>query len=170
MIGTRPEAIKLAPVVLALQRESAVRVTVCLSGQHPTMAHDALTSFGIAPDVELALDRAATTAGARFTGLHRAISAFLDRLPQDRIVVQGDTSTALAGALAAFHAGVPVAHVEAGLRTGNLARPWPEEGYRRKIPPIAGLHLAPTGWGRQNLRPGGIAPDRDHLNRHNAVH
>ncbi|MBY0352436.1 non-hydrolyzing UDP-N-acetylglucosamine 2-epimerase [Tabrizicola sp.] len=169
MIGTRPEAIKLAPVVLALQRESAVRVTVCLSGQHPTMAHDALTSFGIAPDVELALDRAATTAGARFTGLHRAISAFLDRLPQDRIVVQGDTSTALAGALAAFHAGVPVAHVEAGLRTGNLAGPWPEEGYRRMIAPIADLHFAPTEWARQNLLAEGIAPDRVHLTGNTVV-
>jgi UDP-N-acetylglucosamine 2-epimerase len=169
MIGTRPEAIKLAPVALALRREPGVHLTVCLSGQHPAMARDALTSFGITPDVELALDPVATTAGARFTDLHRAISALLDRLPQDRIIVQGDTSTALAGAIAGFHAGVPVAHVEAGLRTGNLAGPWPEEGYRRMIAPIADLHFAPTERARQNLLAEGIAAESVHLTGNTVV-
>jgi UDP-N-acetylglucosamine 2-epimerase (non-hydrolysing) len=169
MIGTRPEAIKLAPVVLALRRQPGVDLTVCLSGQHPAMARDALASFGVAPGVELALDAAATTAGARFTDLHRAIAALLARLPQDRIVVQGDTSTALAGALAGFHAGVAVAHVEAGLRTGNLAGPWPEEGYRRMIAPIADLHFAPTELARQNLLAEGIDPDRVHLTGNTVV-
>lgn len=169
MIGTRPEAIKLAPVSLALRREPGVHLTVCLSGQHPAMARDALISFGITPDVELALDPAATTAGARFTDLHRAITALLDRLPQDRIIVQGDTSTALAGAIAGFHAGVPVAHVEAGLRTGNLAGPWPEEGYRRMIAPIADLHFAPTERARQNLLSEGIPADSVHLTGNTVV-
>ncbi len=169
MIGTRPEAIKLAPVVLSLRREPVVQLTVCLSGQHPAIARDALTSFGIVPDLELALDPAATTAGARFTDLHRAISALLTRLPQDRIIVQGDTSTALAGAIAAFHSGVPVAHVEAGLRTGNLAGPWPEEGYRRMIAPIADLHFAPTERARQNLLAEGVDPARVHLTGNTVV-
>lgn len=169
MIGTRPEAIKLAPVALALRREPGVQLTVCLSGQHPAMARDALASFGITSDVELALDPAASTAGARFTDLHRAISALLERAPQDRIIVQGDTSTALAGAIAGFHSGVPVAHVEAGLRTGNLAGPWPEEGYRRMIAPIADLHFAPTERARQNLLAEGIDPDRVHLTGNTVV-
>lgn len=169
MIGTRPEAIKLAPVALALRREPGVHLTVCLSGQHPAMARDALTSFGITPDAELVLDPAVTTAGARFTDLHRAITGLLDRQPQDRIIVQGDTSTALAGAIAGFHAGVPVAHVEAGLRTGNLAGPWPEEGYRRMIAPIADLHFAPTERARQNLLAEGIDPARVHLTGNTVV-
>lgn len=169
MVGTRPEAIKLAPVALALRREPGVQLTVCLSGQHPAMARDALASFGIASDTELALDPSATTAGARFTDLHRAISALLDRLPQERIIVQGDTSTALAGAIAGFHAGVPVAHVEAGLRTGNLAGPWPEEGYRRMIAPIADLHFAPTERARQNLLAEGIDPGSVHLTGNTVV-
>lgn len=169
MVGTRPEAIKLAPVALALRREPGVHLTVCLSGQHPAMARDALAGFGVSSDVELALDPAATTAGARFTDLHRAISALLDRMPQDRIIVQGDTSTALAGAIAGFHAGVAVAHVEAGLRTGNLAGPWPEEGYRRMIAPIADLHFAPTERARQNLLAEGVDPDRVHLTGNTVV-
>lgn len=169
MIGTRPEAIKLAPIVLALRRAPGVQLTVCLSGQHPAMARDALASFGITPDEDLVLDPGASTAGARFTDLHRAISALLVRLPQDRIVVQGDTSTALAGALAGFHAGVPVAHVEAGLRTGNLAGPWPEEGYRRMIAPIADLHFAPTDRARQNLLAEGIDPASIHLTGNTVV-
>jgi UDP-N-acetylglucosamine 2-epimerase (non-hydrolysing) len=169
MIGTRPEAIKLAPVVQALLAEPSVQLTTCLSGQHPEMARDALATFGVRPDVVLKLDAAANSAGARFTDLHRAISALLDRMPQDRIVVQGDTSTALAGAIAGFHASVPVAHVEAGLRTGNLAGPWPEEGYRRMIAPIADLHFAPTEHARQNLLAEGIAPDCVHLTGNTVV-
>jgi UDP-N-acetylglucosamine 2-epimerase (non-hydrolysing) len=169
MIGTRPEAIKLAPVVQALQGEPTVHLTTCLSGQHPEMARDALATFGLRPDAVLKLDATATTASARFTDLHRAIGGLLDRLPQDRIVVQGDTSTALAGAIAGFHASVPVAHVEAGLRTGNLAGPWPEEGYRRMIAPIADLHFAPTEHARQNLLAEGIAPDRVHMTGNTVV-
>jgi UDP-N-acetylglucosamine 2-epimerase (non-hydrolysing) len=169
MIGTRPEAIKLAPVVQALRREPSVQLTTCLSGQHPEMARDALLTFGIKPDVILKLDAGACSAAGRFTDLHRAISGLLDQMPQDRIVVQGDTSTALAGAIAGFHAGVPVAHVEAGLRTGNLAGPWPEEGYRRMIAPIADLHFAPTEWARQNLLAEGIAPERVHLTGNTVV-
>lgn len=169
LIGTRPEAIKLAPVAMALRNDPRVQLTVCLSGQHPAMAHDALESFGITPDVELTLDPTATSAGARVTDLHRSICALLDRLPQDRIVVQGDTSTALAGALAGFHSSVPVAHVEAGLRTGNLAGPWPEEGYRRMIAPIADLHFAPTEHARQNLLREGIDPASVHLTGNTVV-
>ncbi|MFM7334520.1 MAG: non-hydrolyzing UDP-N-acetylglucosamine 2-epimerase [Tabrizicola sp.] len=169
LIGTRPEAIKLAPVAMALRNDPRVQLTVCLSGQHPAMARDALASFGITPDVELTLDPMANSAGARVTDLHRSICALLDRLPQDRIVVQGDTSTALAGALAGFHSSVPVAHVEAGLRTGNLAGPWPEEGYRRMIAPIADLHFAPTEHARQNLLREGIDPASVHLTGNTVV-
>ncbi|MFN3994440.1 MAG: non-hydrolyzing UDP-N-acetylglucosamine 2-epimerase [Tabrizicola flagellatus] len=169
LVGTRPEAIKLAPVVLALRGDPRVQVTVCLSGQHPVMAREALAGFGIAPDIELSLDPMAGSAGARFTELHRRICALLDRQPQHRIVVQGDTSTALAGAIAGFHAGVPVAHVEAGLRTGNLAGPWPEEGYRRMIAPIADLHFAPTERARQNLLAEGVDPGRVHLTGNTVV-
>lgn len=141
VVGTRPEAIKIAPVVLAL-RAGGAAVRLCATGQHSTMAAEALSWFGIAPDLCLGPQPADLDGlcGSLLTGIGAALAA---ERPQ-RVIVQGDTISALAGALAAHHHRLPVAHVEAGLRTGNLAAPWPEEGNRRLIATLADLHFAPT--------------------------
>nr|WP_184067054.1 UDP-N-acetylglucosamine 2-epimerase (non-hydrolyzing) [Sphingosinicella soli] len=157
VIGTRPEAIKLAPVVLAL-RALSLPVCVCLTGQHPEMAGEALAFFGIDADVNLALMRPGQSL-AELT--ERAVGAAALLLARERpawMIVQGDTTSALAGAIAARQAGIPVAHVEAGLRSFDLAQPYPEELNRTLIARLATLHFAPTPGAEANLRAEGI-PD-----------
>lgn len=155
VVGTRPEAIKLAPVILALRARGAKPI-VCLTGQHRELAADALGWFGLSADLTL---------GPHPAGLDEMIASLLTRLGQamdavrpDRVVVQGDTASAFAGALAAHNRGLPVAHVEAGLRTGDLAAPWPEEGHRKLIAALADLHFAPTPAAAAALRAENIAP------------
>lgn len=157
IIGTRPEAIKLAPLVLAL-RALELPTRVCLTGQHPEMAAEALDPFGIAADANLALMRP----GQSLSELtERAVSALALLLARERpawVIVQGDTTSALAGAIAARQAGIPVAHVEAGLRSFDLSQPYPEEINRTLIARLATLHFAPTPGARVNLRAEGV-PD-----------
>lgn len=157
ILGTRPEAIKLAPLILDLHGRTAISHSLCATGQHAALAAEALALFGLAPDHDLALMRPGQAAGALAASAATALAALFDRQRPDRVVVQGDTASAFAGALAAFHAGIPVAHVEAGLRTGSLAAPFPEEGYRRMIAALADLHFAPTENAAANLRREGIA-------------
>ncbi|TQM80786.1 UDP-N-acetylglucosamine 2-epimerase [Saccharothrix saharensis] len=144
LAGTRPEAVKIAPVALALGDHPVLRPVIVHSGQHNGMVEQALRSFGLHAHVELDVARAT---GGQAELLARLVAGF-DRLLSRRdpavVLVQGDTTTALAGALAAFWRGIPVAHLEAGLRTGDLAGPFPEEGTRQMIARIATLHLAPT--------------------------
>lgn len=141
VVGTRPEAIKLAPVILAL-RSADHALCVCATGQHPDLAIEALDWFGIKPDRLLRAVRGQldTALAALIPEIGRAIDLEQPTL----VMIQGDTISALAGALAAYHRGIPIAHVEAGLRSGNLQAPWPEEGYRKLIATIAGLNFAPT--------------------------
>ena len=160
IVGTRPEAIKLAPVIRRLQEHPHVHHTLALSGQHAALAHGALRSFGLQHDVDLELMQenqslsvlAARTLAA-FEELYRA------RRP-DWVLVQGDTTTAFAGALAAFYQQIRVAHVEAGLRTYNATNPFPEEINRRFIAQLAALHFAPTARAEKNLLREGISADR----------
>lgn len=155
VIGTRPEAIKLAPVVLAL-RALHLPVRVCLTGQHPEMATEALAPFGIEADVDLALMRPGQSL-AELT--QRAVDALALRLAQKQpawVIVQGDTTSALAGAIAARQLGIPVAHVEAGLRSFDLTQPYPEELNRTLIARLATLHFAPTPGAEANLRAEGV--------------
>ncbi|MCE6993386.1 UDP-N-acetylglucosamine 2-epimerase (non-hydrolyzing) [Saccharothrix sp. S26] len=144
LAGTRPEAVKIAPVALALGDHPVLRPVIVHSGQHNGMVEQALRSFGLLADVELDVPR---VTGSQAELLARLVAEF-DRLLRERdpavVLVQGDTTTALAGALAAFWRGIPVAHLEAGLRTGDLAGPFPEEGTRQMIARICALHLAPT--------------------------
>ena len=148
VIGTRPEAIKMAPVVHALRKRGAV-LRLCLSGQHRELIEPALRLFGLEADIDLAI--AGNDLNA-FTGrLFEALNDVLEEVRPERVVVHGDTSTAMAAALAAFHRGVPVAHVEAGLRSGDLARPFPEEANRRTIDLVSSLLFAPTAGARRNL-------------------
>lgn len=156
--GTRPEAIKLAPVVHALARERGVEPRLCVTGQHREMLDEVLALFGLAPDHDLDLPRGNLAPG-EFVG--RAMLALgpviADEAP-DIVLVQGDTATALAAATAAFHARVPIGHVEAGLRTGDMASPFPEEGYRKLIAQLAALHFAPSVAARNALKREGVAP------------
>ncbi len=160
--GTRPELVKLAPVALALRAEGRLAVTLCHSGQHPDLGDDILHAMGLAADIRL--ERPASTAsgeplGDLLGGLIGTLGGAMDRVRPRAVVVQGDTASTLAGALAAFHRQIPVAHVEAGLRSGDMARPWPEEGYRRLVSPLAAWHFAPTSAARQALLSEGIAAD-----------
>jgi UDP-N-acetylglucosamine 2-epimerase (non-hydrolysing) len=140
--GTRPEIIKLAPVYRALCEDERLRVRWIHTGQHGEMARDMLRFFGIAPDVELL--RSGTTLEAFSSACRSQLDELRARYHWDACVVQGDTESAFLGALSAFYGRVPVAHVEAGLRTNNLEGPFPEEGIRRMISRITALHLAPT--------------------------
>lgn len=149
VFGTRPEAIKLAPVITALRRRASVKV--CVTGQHRHMLDQVLRAFAITPDYDLDLmqpnqDLFDITAGAIM-----ALRHVLRTDPPALVMVQGDTSTTFAAALAAFYRRVDVAHIEAGLRTGDKARPFPEEINRRLTSALTDWHFAPTPWARDNL-------------------
>jgi UDP-N-acetylglucosamine 2-epimerase (non-hydrolysing) len=151
VIGTRPEAIKMAPLLLRLREEPGLDATLCVSGQHRELMDPVLRLFGIAPDLDLALMAPGQSLNAFAARAIERLDAVLgDRRP-DRILVHGDTTTAFAAAITAFHRGIPVAHVEAGLRTGDLARPFPEEMNRRAVDLVADLLFAPTERARRNL-------------------
>jgi UDP-N-acetylglucosamine 2-epimerase (non-hydrolysing) len=162
VLGTRPEAIKLAPVIRAL-RQRGMAVRVCTTAQHRDLLDQWLEGESLRIDIDLDLMRAGQNL-ATFTA--RAMAA-LDRVfgvdEPDRVIVQGDTATALAAAQAAFLRGIPVAHVEAGLRTGDPRQPWPEESIRRSIALWADLHFAPSARSAAALRDEGIDPARVHM-------
>ncbi|MGM9484160.1 non-hydrolyzing UDP-N-acetylglucosamine 2-epimerase [Roseateles sp. NT4] len=157
VVGTRPEAIKLAPVIQRLQAHPDVDHLLCATGQHQQMLAQALQVFGLAPDENLALMQEQPDLNQLAAGTLTGIGQLIRTARPDRIVVQGDTTTAFAAGLAAFHAQVPLAHVEAGLRTGQRDSPWPEEVYRRTLSLLADLHFAPTPWAAAQLRREGIA-------------
>jgi UDP-N-acetylglucosamine 2-epimerase (non-hydrolysing) len=145
LAGTRPEAVKLAPLTLALAQRPGLRPLLVHSGQHQGMVEQALVPFGLGVDAWLDIPpRVSGTQAELVAGLLPALDAAIRRFSPGAIVVQGDTTTGLAGALAAFWLGIPVVHLEAGLRTHDLAAPFPEEGTRQMVSRIASLHLAPT--------------------------
>lgn len=156
IVGTRPEVIKLAPVERALREHADWQVSVCFTGQHRDLVPPILATFGLRPELELSAGGPAQGLSSLMARLLDGIDPVLDALRFDWVVVQGDTTTAAAGALAAFHRRVPVAHVEAGLRTGDLAAPFPEEANRQLIARLASLHLAPTPASRAALLREGI--------------
>lgn len=158
--GTRPEAIKVAPVVLALREAGRFEAVLLASGQHDEPVRQALDAFGLVPDVMLHLDRKTGSLVELASLLMPALDIHLERLAPVACVVHGDTITASASTLAAFWRGIPVVHLEAGLRTGDLAAPFPEEGNRVIIDHLCALHLAPTGESAANLAREGIAGDR----------
>lgn len=156
IFGTRPEAIKLCPVVLALQASPDFECKVCVTGQHREMLQQVLDIFGVVPDVDFALMQPNQTLGGLTSRAIAAIDAYLATEKPDIVMVQGDTTTVLVGALAAFYHHIPVAHVEAGLRTWNLQSPWPEEANRVLTTRLAQWHFCPTENNRQNLLKEGI--------------
>ena len=144
IFGTRPEAIKLLPVIDALTRYSDMRTEVLVSAQHLQMLDQVLAISGIMPDYDLDLMQPGQSLDALTARLLEAIGSVLDTAKPDRVIVQGDTATAMVGALAAYYRKIPVSHVEAGLRSHDIYRPWPEEVNRKIIGTIADQHFAPT--------------------------
>ena len=151
VFGTRPEAIKMAPVIDALKADGRFRVTVCVTGQHREMIAPILDFFGIAVDHDCALMRPGQDLNGLFSRTMVAVGSLLGEIRPDRVLVHGDTTTAAAAALAAFHLAIPVGHVEAGLRTYRFDQPWPEEMNRRIVDLAADLLFAPTEASRRNL-------------------
>jgi UDP-N-acetylglucosamine 2-epimerase (non-hydrolysing) len=155
LVGTRPEAIKAAPVAIALAQryhQTGLRPVIIHSGQHRQVVEQALRPFGLLPDEWLHVRRDDGGQAELFAGLLPALDRLLARTRPAAVIVQGDTSTTLAGALAAFWRSVPVVHLEAGLRTGDLSAPFPEEANRQLVARIAALHLAPTQAAADALR------------------
>jgi UDP-N-acetylglucosamine 2-epimerase (non-hydrolysing) len=151
VIGTRPEAIKLAPLVHALAAAPGFKVSTCVTSQHTDLLTPMLAFFGLVPDFDLKVMTPGQTLAGVTTRVLQGMDGLLTAAKYDMVVVQGDTTTAFAAGLAAFYRGVPVAHVEAGLRSGDLARPFPEEGNRRLVDVLAAWLLAPTSGARANL-------------------
>ncbi|MFJ6535575.1 non-hydrolyzing UDP-N-acetylglucosamine 2-epimerase [Paenarthrobacter sp. NPDC091711] len=151
IFGTRPEAIKMAPIVRALMESDLFECVVTVTGQHREMLDQVNELFGITPDHDLNI----LQPGQSLTDIMTRTMSGLDTLfavsKPDAVIVQGDTTTSTAGAIAAFYHGIPVIHVEAGLRSGNLLSPFPEEANRKITSQIASLHLAPTSTSRANL-------------------
>lgn len=158
VFGTRPEAIKMAPVVKALAGEPGIRPLVCVTAQHREMLDQVLSLFDVRPDEDLDLMREGQTLTEVTTGTLTRLEPYLAEARPDLLLVQGDTTTTMAASLAAYYKRIPVAHVEAGLRTGDNFYPYPEEANRRITTVIAAHHFAPTEGARNNLLREGI-PD-----------
>jgi len=151
IFGTRPEAIKMAPLIVALQEHDSFDSKICVTAQHREMLDQVLDVFGIEPDYDLNIMKPnqslEDTAASILTGLR----VVLEECKPELVLVHGDTVTTFAASLAAFYSKIPVGHVEAGLRTGMLNSPWPEEGNRKLTSAISKMHFAPTEISRQNL-------------------
>ncbi len=144
VFGTRPEAIKLFPVIRALGATQGLRVRTCVTAQHRGLLDQVLTIAGLVPDRDLDIMEPGQSLDRLTARLLIGIGGAIDAERPDMVLVQGDTATAMAGALAAYYRRIPVAHVEAGLRSGDIYHPWPEEVNRRIVAPIAQHHFAPT--------------------------
>lgn len=156
IFGTRPEAIKMAPLVKALNEAEGIDAKVCVTAQHREMLDQVLDLFEIVPEYDLNIMKPGQSLYDVTTNILLGLKPILEEFKPDLILVHGDTSTTLSASLAAFYQQIPVGHVEAGLRTGNLASPWPEEGNRKLTGAITKLHFAPTDTSQQNLLNEGV--------------
>jgi UDP-N-acetylglucosamine 2-epimerase (non-hydrolysing) len=163
IFGTRPEAIKLFPVVAALRADPRFEPVVCVSAQHREMLDQVLAIAGLVPDHDLDLMQPGQSLDALTAALLTGLGRVMDEVRPDRVMVQGDTATAMAGALAAYYRKLPVDHVEAGLRSGNIHHPWPEEVNRKVIGAMASLHFAPTEVSAAALHRENVDPARVHV-------
>ncbi|MEG0635668.1 MAG: UDP-N-acetylglucosamine 2-epimerase (non-hydrolyzing) [Pseudomonas sp.] len=151
VFGTRPEAIKMAPLALNLAQDDRFESRVCVTGQHRQMLDQVLELFEITPDYDLNIMKPGQDLTDVTTAILQGLKPVLAEFKPDVVLVHGDTATTLATSLAAYYQQIPIAHVEAGLRTNNLYSPWPEEGNRRLTGTLAALHFAPTSTSRDNL-------------------
>jgi len=151
VFGTRPEAIKMCPLVRELKKRTAFETLVCVTGQHRQMLDQVLQAFEVTPDYDLAIMKENQTLFDVTTGILNAIKAVLEESEPDVVLVHGDTSTTFVTSLACFYKQIPVGHVEAGLRTHNIYSPYPEEFNREAVSLIAQYHFAPTAQAAENL-------------------
>ena len=160
IFGTRPEAIKMAPLVHALAQDEAFESKVCVTAQHREMLDQVLQLFAIKPDYDLNIMQHGQGLTEITSRILLGLQPVLDEFKPDVVLVHGDTTTALSASLAAFYQQIPIGHVEAGLRTGDLLSPWPEEGNRRLTGHLAKWHFAPTDISRGNLLREGVDEKR----------
>nr|WP_276208079.1 UDP-N-acetylglucosamine 2-epimerase (non-hydrolyzing) [Halomonas socia] len=158
VFGTRPEAIKMAPLALALNADRRFDAQVCVTGQHREMLDQVLDLFELAPDHDLNIMKPGQDLTDVTTAILQGMKSVLAEVKPDIVLVHGDTATTFSATLAAYYQQIPVGHVEAGLRTGNLYSPWPEEANRKLTGALAELHFAPTERSQQNLLEEGVAP------------
>ena len=151
VFGTRPEAIKMCPLVNELKTREGIKTVVCVTGQHRQMLDMVLDTFSVTPDYDLSIMKAGQTLFDITTGILQGIGAVLDEVKPDVVLVHGDTSTTFVTALACFYKQIPVGHVEAGLRTYNIYSPYPEEFNRQAVSIISKYNFAPTALSRENL-------------------
>ena len=163
VFGTRPEAIKMAPVLEHLAKAQGVTARVCVTAQHRHLLDPVLDLFGIRPSYDLNLMKPGQDLTDITVGVLKGLKGVLRGFKPDLVLVQGDTTTMMAAALAAFYEKIPVGHVEAGLRTQNLHAPWPEEMNRQVASRLAVLHFAPTAAARSNLLWEGVDPKTVHV-------
>ncbi|WP_332823004.1 non-hydrolyzing UDP-N-acetylglucosamine 2-epimerase [Stutzerimonas kunmingensis] len=156
VFGTRPEAIKMAPLALALNADPRFDAKVCVTGQHRQMLDQVLDLFDLIPDFDLNIMKPGQDLSDITSAILKGMKQVFSDFKPDVVLVHGDTATTFASTLAAYYHQIPVAHVEAGLRTGNMYSPWPEEGNRKLTGALATLHFAPTETSRQNLLREGI--------------
>ncbi|MDT3719487.1 non-hydrolyzing UDP-N-acetylglucosamine 2-epimerase [Pseudomonas oryzihabitans] len=158
VFGTRPEAIKMAPLALSLAADERFETKVCVTGQHREMLDQVLELFELVPDFDLNIMKPGQDLTDVTTAILQGMKSVFTAFKPDIVLVHGDTATTLAVTLAAYYQQIPVAHVEAGLRTGNLYSPWPEEANRKLTGALAKIHFAPTNASRQNLLREGVNP------------
>ncbi len=169
VFGTRPEAIKMCPLVNELKRRSGIRTLVCVTGQHRQMLDQVLEAFAVVPDYDLSIMKERQTLFDVTTSILNRIREVLESEHPDVVLVHGDTSTTFVTALACFYLQIPVGHVEAGLRTYNIYSPYPEEFNRQAVSIISSWHFAPTELSKQNLLKEGKAEDTIYVTGNTAI-
>lgn len=169
IFGTRPEGIKLAPVILELRRCGRFTVEMCSTAQHRVILDQVLEAFSLRPDADLNVMRPDQSLTSLVARLLESVDGYLASARPDLVVVQGDTTTVMAASIAAYHRRIPVAHIEAGLRTADKYRPFPEEMNRRLTSQIAELHFAPTEAARANLLRDGVPKERIRVTGNTAI-
>ncbi len=163
VFGTRPEAIKMAPLVKILKVDERFEVKVCVTAQHREMLDQVLDIFDITADYDLDLMKPGQTLPELTSSILLGMSKVYEQFKPDIVIVHGDTATTFATALSAYYQQIPVGHVEAGLRTGNIYSPWPEEANRKLTAALTNLHFAPTATSKENLLNENALPDSIHV-------
>lgn len=169
VFGTRPEAIKMCPLVNELKTRENIKTVVCVTGQHRQMLDQVLEAFDVTPDYDLSIMKSGQTLFDITTNILNGIGAILDEVKPDVVLVHGDTSTTFAAALACFYKQIPVGHVEAGLRTYNIYSPYPEEFNRQAVGIVAKYNFSPTELSKQNLLNEGKIPESIYVTGNTAI-